>query len=171
MTYRRRYLPAAPSRTKIANQRTVLDSLYGTASFDPLTLEPDRQTRKTGKQKETPYSKTIGEWGASKGGALYVNRRGMVRLANGGMFPYGLGPNGALDRIGFIPVLITNDMVGRTLPIYCEIEAKTDTGTLQENQVQRIEYLRDRGAIAGVAFGESTVEDCERIYTEWRNRR
>jgi hypothetical protein len=159
---RRPRMPGKPSRRAVRNALAGLDALANGTT--PVFEAP---SKKTGKQNESQYDKTIGEWGRMKGGELHKNRRGMVQLPGGGMFPYGLGPPGSLDRIGFIPVRITPAMVNKIIPVYAEIEAKTDTGRLQENQQQRIEHLQDHNAITGVAYGSSTVEDCEQAYMRW----
>ncbi len=134
-------------------------ALGTTPEFEPILK------RKTGRQKEAAVDKGIGAWGKTKGGELHKNRRGMVNLPGGGMFPYGLGPNGTGDRVGHLPILITPDMVGKRLPIYCEIEAKTETGRLSPEQKERQAYLSIIGAIHGVA---RNLEDCEKILEKWR---
>lgn len=163
----RRVIPRAPSRRAVRNQLQALSALANGTT--PVFEKPTARSAPRGKQKEAAFEKLIGQWGQTKGGELYKNRRGMVTLPGGGMFPYGWGPNGTLDRLGWLPVRITPEMVGMVLPIFTEIESKTADGSLQENQQQRIEFLRDHKAIAGVAWGEQTVDDCERILAAWRD--
>lgn len=80
----------------------------------------------------------------------------------GGVFianarPFHAGFKGLLDTSGFVPVTITADMVGQTLPVYAEIEYKTQTGRLSAEQVARIAYLCSVGAVTGVARSEADV--------------
>ena len=49
---------------------------------------------------------------------MYRNSRGAVKLPNGGMLTYGVGPNGGSDWLGYQSVLVTEDMVGRTIAVF-----------------------------------------------------
>lgn len=159
----RRTIPKPPSKRSLRAWEAF-------ASGDLSAMPKPVERKQPKRQKEAAFDKTIGAWGKTKGGELYKNRRGMVTLPGGGMFPYGWGPNGTLDRVGWLPVRITASMVGRVLPVHCEIESKTDEGVLQDNQQQRIDYLLNNNAITGAAYGEATVEDCERAFANWLAR-
>lgn len=159
--------PRAPSKRKVAADLSFLS--LGTDNPEPMPEQRLTTQRKTPKkQAESAVNdviiKTMRLLFRS---VLYRNRRGMVRLPNGGMFPYGLGPNGFPDDVGPTPVLITPEMVGRTVGVFTAIEAKTDEGVVEEHQLACIEALRDLGCIAGVA---RNAEDCERIFNDWRNK-
>lgn len=58
---------------------------------------------------------------------------------------------GSSDEIGFVPTLITQEMVGKTLPIFASIEAKTGKGQLSEAQTNWINMVLSFNGIAGVA--------------------
>jgi hypothetical protein len=155
-----------PPRT---SQRAIRNHLAGLDAFANGTtpvFEPQRVRAKTGKQKETPFDKANAQSAALEfGSVLYKNRRGFVRLGNGGgMFPYGLGPNGTGDRVGYTPVTITASMVGKRMPIYTEIESKTDVGRLEPHQRDRIAELALVNAICGVARGGSDAADLIRAW-------
>jgi hypothetical protein len=153
------FRPVRLSRRAVANHLAFLN---GETQLAPV---PERKPRgKTGKQKESLVNDSVYEWGNYRSGRLYRNRRGMVKLPGGGMFPYGLGPNGTGDMIGYIPVLITAAMVGKYLPIYTEVESKTKTGRLEAHQVARIESLRADAVISGCV---RSPEDCEEMYARW----
>jgi hypothetical protein len=159
-----RRFPSRPSQRAIRNQLAGMSALaLGTV---PTFELPTTRNRKTGKQKESLVNDAAKEWARARNGVLYRNRRGMVELSSGAKMPIGLGPNGTGDLIGYMRVLITADMVGRVLPIYTEIESKTDTGKLAEHQIARIEELRDVQAIAGCV---RNVDDCEQIMARWRD--
>jgi hypothetical protein len=159
----RRTIPRAPSRRAVKNALAGLDALAnGTA---PVFVEA-RAKRKGGKQPEGKVNEANQQWARIRNGVLYRNRRGMFPLPNGGMLPFGVGPPGSGDLIGYLRILITPEMVGRTLPIYTEIESKTDSGRLAEHQIKRIEELRDVQAIAGCA---RSADDCEEILKRWRD--
>ncbi len=130
--------------------------------------EPSARTGPRGKQKETGVLKAVQAlWSTLRRGVLYRNRRGMVQLANGAMMPIGLGPNGTGDAVGYTLVRVTPAMIGRTLPVYTELEGKTDAGRLAPHQLARIEELRDVNAIAGCVRSQ---EDAESIYQRWLDR-
>src|SRR5688572_15236286 len=121
--------------------------------------QPSRVPRKTGPQKEGKVNDAGKEWARTRGGELYRNRRGMVTLPNGGMMPIGLGPNGAGDLVGPVTVTVTPSMVGRRIAVYAEFESKTEVGRLAEHQLKRIEYLKDKGALAGCCRNAQDFED------------
>lgn len=157
-------IPRKPSQREIRNHLAGLDALANNTT--PVFEQPIR--KKTGTQKETAYDKANAEAAkALYGATLYRNRRGMVQLPGGGMFPYGLGPNGFGDRVGFTPIVITPEMVGKTVAVFTMVESKTPTGKPSEDQLRCIEEVRDAGGIAGVARG---ADDVVTIYERWRKR-
>lgn len=156
--------------TRRPSPRDVRNHLAGlTALVTGKTpvFEQAREYKPRGRQPESKVNDAVKEWACVRNGVLYRNRRGMVDLPNGGKMPIGLGPNGTGDLVGYIRVQITPEMVGRTLPIYTEIESKTETGRLADHQLARIEELRDADAISGCA---RNAEDAERLLQRWRER-
>lgn len=157
---KRRY-PVRPAQRDVRN----LTAFYAgevTMERAPLSTTP----KKPRKQAESRVNKTTQQWGAAKGGALYRNARGLAGHLPP-MMPVGVGPPGTGDELGWIPVVISPAMVGRTLPIYCELEDKTETGRLAPHQLARIEYLRDLNAICGCV---RSADDCEDAYHRWLER-
>lgn len=99
---------------------------------------------------------------ASKTGArLFKNTRGMF-LTMDGKRPVraGLLADGASDLIGFVPTVITQDMVGKTVAVFAAVEAKTATGRASPVQNQFISFVLSQGGLAGVA---RSPEDALRI--------
>ena len=91
----------------------------------------------------------------SAGGRLFRNVRG-VFYRKGDFeqkFPIkvGAGPNGGSDLIGFVPVLVTPDMVGQTLAVFTAIECKAGRDTVKKEQADFIGAVRRFGGRAGVA--------------------
>lgn len=72
----------------------------------------------------------------------------------------GLQPDGASDLVGFIPVIITPEMVGMRFARYVCCEVKTATGRPSPEQITYIEFVRDSGGLAGIA---RSPEDALRI--------
>ena len=148
-----------PSKREIRNALTFLDG--GTA------MESPKKRGGSGRQPESKVNDAVKAWARGKGGVLYRNRRGVVDMPSGGMLPFGLGPNGYGDLVGYLPVTVTPGMVGRVVAIYCMVESKTPIGSVDQQQLDRITEVRDAGGIAGVARSES---DCEEIFNRWRSR-
>lgn len=124
--------------------------------------------RKGGPQPEGKVNKAIAEATRLFGVIAWRNRRGMLPLPNGGMLPFGVGPHGASDFIGYTPVRITADMVGRQIAVATFIESKTDTGSVQPHQQAFLDEVKAHGAIAGVA---RCGEDVRTLVQEWERRR
>ena len=162
----------SPSRQRLKAHAAGMDFM---ANKNPQALE----TLKTMQAKQTTRSKTPRKQAESKvndaiikagrlfGAVLFRNRRGMVRLEGGGMFPYGLGSNGFPDNAGYTPIKITPEMVGKTVAVFTAIEAKTDTGRVAPHQQACIDELKAHGCIAGVA---TSGEDVRGIIREWESR-
>ncbi len=78
--------------------------------------------------------------------------------------PFGLGPAGYPDEVGYLKVRITQAMVGKTLPIYMLVEDKTDTGVVAPHQQRCIDEARADNCIALVA---RNAQDCETGVLVW----
>lgn len=63
---------------------------------------------------------------------------------------FGLAP-GSSDLIGWHPVVITPDMVGRTVAVFCAVEAKTAKGRTRENQTAFLNAVSAAGGIGVLA--------------------
>jgi hypothetical protein len=59
--------------------------------------------------------------------------------------------NGSSDIIGWHPMKITPEMVGKTISVFVAIEVKADKSRPKENQLNFIEQVRKAGGIAGIA--------------------
>jgi len=159
VTTRTRRFPTKPSRRSVRN---MLAFMGGETEIEQAP------SRKTGTQKETSVVKSVQSmWATLKRGVLYRNRRGMVQLSSGAMMPIGLGPNGTGDLVGYTLVVITPAMLNKTVPIYTELEGKTEAGRLAPHQLARIEELRDVNAIAGCVRSQ---EDADAVYQRWLQR-
>jgi VRR-NUC domain len=71
---------------------------------------------------------------------------------------YGLGV-GSSDLIGWTPITVTPDMVGKTLAVFTAVEVKTDRGRPTDAQLNFIEQVLKAGGLAGIARSpEQAVE-------------
>ena len=60
-------------------------------------------------------------------------------------------PPGYSDGTGWTPVVITQEMVGKTVAVFTAIEVKTAKGRATPDQINFIKQVKDCGGIAGVA--------------------
>lgn len=108
------------------------------------------------------------------GTRLFRNARGIERVAQkncaqcnryGRTVSYGLA-NGAPDLIGWMPVVIGPEHLGRTLALFVGIEAKRpEGGVVSEDQRRFLAALERAGAVSGVA---RSAGDLETIIAPWR---
>lgn len=70
-------------------------------------------------------------------------------------------PKGSSDLIGFTPMTITEDMVGKRLAIFTACEVKTSTGKATKKQIEFINFVNDSG---GIGFVANTIEKARHIF-------
>lgn len=92
---------------------------------------------------------------STRGLVLMRNNVGTLRDIHGTYVRYGLCV-GSSDLIGWLPVTITAEMVGRQLAVFCAIEAKTATGRVSPEQRAFLAAVERAGGIARVV---RAVED------------
>ena len=86
------------------------------------------------------------------GVVLYKNVRGLFwTLDKSHKIKAGLLCEGSSDLIGYTPIKITEEMVGKTVAVFTAIESKTPTGTAFKEQRDFMQRVRDRGGISGIA--------------------
>lgn len=76
-------------------------------------------------------------------------------------YPVRMGfANGGSDLIGWTPIVITPQMVGRTMAVFTAVELKTGSTALSREQAVFLDAVRRAGGLAGVA---RSVEDAVRL--------
>jgi hypothetical protein len=70
---------------------------------------------------------------------------------------------GSSDLIGWTPVTVTPDMVGKTIAVFTAIEVKSIKGRATAEQLNFISRVRQAGGLAGVAWSPENVADIIRI--------
>ncbi len=68
----------------------------------------------------------------------------------GRLVTFGLA-KGSADLIGWRSVVVTPEMVGQRLAVFCSIEIKTPTGKLRADQQAWLTAVQGAGGVAGVA--------------------
>lgn len=82
---------------------------------------------------------------------MFRNNVGAYRDETGRVIRYGVGNPGGSDLIGWTPVTITPDMVGRTVAVFTAVEVKTPKGKPTEAQINFLHQVKQSGGIAGIA--------------------
>lgn len=96
------------------------------------------------------------------GARLFRNQVGVYELKDGRYLTSGLCV-GSSDLIGWTPVVITPEMIGRTLAVFTAVETKRLKKDATDKQADFISAVVAAGGIAGVA---RSVEDVERLTQE-----
>lgn len=90
---------------------------------------------------------------------LFRNNVGTCKAADGRFVRFGLC-TGSSDLIGLKSVVITPDMVGQRVAVFCAVEVKTPKGRVTEEQQRFLDFVKRSGGIAGVA---RSPEDAQKI--------
>lgn len=96
------------------------------------------------------------------GARIFRNNVGRLQDARGRWVTYGLCV-GSSDLIGYLPVTIGPEHLGRTLAVFVAIEAKTTT-TLRPEQRKFLNVAGQHGAITCLA---RSVEDADMTLAPW----
>lgn len=64
---------------------------------------------------------------------------------------------GSSDLIGWTPVKITQEMVGKSLAVFTAVEVKTETGHASEVQKNFLETIKSTGGIGLIGRSEDAV--------------
>jgi hypothetical protein len=83
---------------------------------------------------------------------------GDKRLVNPRPLHAGLMP-GSGDLIGWTPVTITPDMVGKTIAVFTSVETKTLTGRIRKGQPEWAAAIQKAGGYAGFARSDDDLRD------------
>lgn len=95
------------------------------------------------------------------GSTMFKNNVGMYTDQRGNVIRYGLC-KGSSDLIGWTPVTITEDMVGKKLAVFTAVEVKLNkNGKYKATDLQKafISAVRNNGGYAGVADCKQDLEE------------
>lgn len=87
--------------------------------------------------------------GSKLGLRLFRNQTGSYELKDGRWITSGLCV-GSSDLIGYYPIIVTPDLVGKTIAVFVGIEAKGPTGRIRPEQAKFLEVIKRAGALATV---------------------
>lgn len=92
------------------------------------------------------------------GGRLFRNNSGVAEY-NGVKVRYGVANPGGSDLIGWKPVTITPDMVGKTLAVFTAVEVKTGKLKATKEQQAFLKAVESAGGIAKIARDPADIEE------------
>ncbi len=102
--------------------------------------------------------------GSLSGFRLWRNNSGKLPDPRTGRWvQFGVASPGGSDLIGYRSIVITPDMVGRTVAVFTAVEIKTATGRATPAQRNFIDHIRRAGGIAAIV---RTTAEALRIATE-----
>lgn len=87
------------------------------------------------------------------GARAFNNSVGMAYTEDGRVVKYGLC-KGSSDLIGWVPIEITEDMVGKTVAVFLANEVKGPKGRPTKEQLNFIQAVTQSGGIAAVVRSE-----------------
>lgn len=90
------------------------------------------------------------------GARLFRNNVGCLQDKNGAWVTYGLCP-GSSDLIGWTPVKIVPEMVGKNIAVFTAVEVKTIKGTVSKEQENFICIVEQSGGMAFVVRSEGQL--------------
>ena len=98
------------------------------------------------------------------GEAEEVKRGGMRHVEAGSVIlrnarPFKSGVTGMSDLIGWVPVVVTPEMVGQTVAVYTAVETKTLRGRATEEQKAFVGVVYAAGGRSGIARTDDDLDN------------
>lgn len=87
---------------------------------------------------------------SQSGVVSFRNNSGAYEDERGRWVRYGVGQPGGSDLIGWRQIVVTPDMVGKSLAVFVAVEVKTPTGKATEAQMNFLDQVNKAGGIAGI---------------------
>lgn len=133
---------------------------------------------------EAKASHSSGLRAAEWGSRMFRNNSGSFYSPSGALVRFGLMENmkkwlnkyRSSDKIGFTPVLITPEMVGKTIPVFTSFEDKKETFVIRDTykkgsrewmQNNWCEFICKAGGIAGFVRGSHDVDEIMSRWVSW----
>lgn len=103
--------------------------------------------------------------GSKLGLRLFRNQVGSYELKDGRWITSGLCV-GSSDLIGYLPIAITREMVGRRVAVFVAVEAKGPHGRARPEQQQFVDVINQAGGIGVITQGPDLAPEI----LKWMNR-
>jgi len=92
------------------------------------------------------------------GAILWRNNCGAYKSESGHYIKYGVASPGGSDLLGMIPMVVTQDMVGKMIAIFTAFEIKKEGGRITPEQQLFINIVEKNGGIAAIIRSAEDVE-------------
>ena len=90
------------------------------------------------------------------GTRVFRNNSGRAKdVRSGNWIQYGVASPGGSDLIGWTPIEVTEQMVGKTVALFTAVEVKTLKGKTTEQQENFISQVNNSGGIGFVSVSEA----------------
>jgi len=129
-------------------------------------VDAPKEVRMVGDVPEATLLKRLMIHGSTLGLRLFRNQVGSYQLKDGRYLTSGLCV-GSSDLIGYLPITITPDMVGKRIAVFVAIEAKGPRGRVRKEQQQFVEVVAGMGGIAAIV---RSVQEVAAIIAAWKKR-
>lgn len=100
--------------------------------------------------KETAIQQAVRLALSQAGAVMFRNNQGAYQDDQGRWIKYGVCNPGGSDLIGWTPIQVTQDMVGKTVAVFTAVEVKTPKGKVTDAQQNFIDQVNKAGGRAGV---------------------
>ncbi len=100
---------------------------------------------------------------SSVGARIFRNNQGVAVFPDGSRVRYGIANPGGSDLIGWTPIKITPEMVGRTVAVFTAIEVKVPGAAVPDHQRHFVEVVLAAGGRAGIV---RSIEDAVALVGE-----
>ncbi len=91
---------------------------------------------------------------SNAGVKIFRNNQGVAVYPDGSRVRYGIANPGGSDLIGWVPVIITPEMVGQTVAVFVAAEVKTPRGRANPRQRRFLDAVAAAGGFAAVLRSE-----------------
>lgn len=108
--------------------------------------------------------------GSELGARLFRNNVGMLEDRHGNKVRYGLCV-GSSDVIGWLPVVVTPEMVGQTVAVFVAFETKMGVRRATDEQAKFLRAVAHAGGISAVVRDAEGLADTEAAFAAYTIRR
>jgi hypothetical protein len=129
-----------------------------------ISKRPMRSKAKNPSMSEADVTPQIVQAMLVSGCQLFRNNVGCAKFGQRWV-RYGVGGKGGSDHIGYLPVRVTEDMVGKYLAVFVGIEAKRPIGG--DYRDEQIDFMKNITAAGGIAGFAKSWEDARWIINKF----
>lgn len=149
--YRKRHPGWMPAKASAPESKA--DEFTRIMNHTPRVTPPKPKRQRKESNLVEQLLKRAGQLGMK----LWRNQVGTYKLADGRYISSGLCV-GSSDLIGYIPVVITPEMLGKTIAVFVAVEAKSPTGRASQRQLDFINHIVESGGVAVIATAPEAID-------------